>query len=310
VLTYFARRSAYTLVILLLSTIGIFYAMRFAGGDPSTTALSPLASEETREAFRERIGLNDPIYQQYFEYMGSLFRGDLGASLVNERPVSDQLKENGKNSLILGFSALALTYLIAIPLGLIAARKRNSWVDQAALGGAAAGMGVPNFWLALLLVWLFALTLGWLPSAGCCTWKHLMLPMIVLAVEGVAVVTRMVRSSTLEQSGHDYVRVLRAKGIPESRVTTQHVFRNALIPVISLTGLRVGQIVGYTLIVEVIFRWPGIGALLVDSVIRRDYPVAQFFSIVLIVFVVLANWAAEIGYGVADPRIRRGARAA
>jgi peptide/nickel transport system permease protein len=305
VLTYFARRTFYTLVILLLSTIGIFYALRFAGGDPSSTALSPLATEEQRDAFRDRIGLNDPVIQQYFTYMGKLISGDLGESVVNGRPVSDQLRENGKNSLILGLSAFALSYLIAIPLGVIAAVRRNTWVDQTALGGAALGMGIPNFWLALLLVWLFTLTLGWLPPAGCCSFEQLIMPALVLAAEGTAIILRMVRSSMLEQTGQDYVRVLRAKGTPERRITAKHALRNALIPVISLSGLRMGQIVGYTLIVEVIFRWPGIGSLLVDATLRRDYPVVQFFSIILICFVVLANWAAEIGYGVTDPRIRR-----
>lgn len=304
-LTYFARRTFYTLVILLLSTIGIFYALRFAGGDPSSTALSPLATEEQRDAFRDRIGLNDPVIQQYFTYMGKLISGDLGESVVNGRPVSDQLRENGKNSLILGLSAFALSYLIAIPLGVIAAVRRNTWVDQTALGGAALGMGIPNFWLALLLVWLFTLTLGWLPPAGCCSFEQLIMPALVLAAEGTAIILRMVRSSMLEQTGQDYVRVLRAKGTPERRITAKHALRNALIPVISLSGLRMGQIVGYTLIVEVIFRWPGIGSLLVDATLRRDYPVVQFFSIILICFVVLANWAAEIGYGVTDPRIRR-----
>ena len=304
-LTYFARRTFYTLVILLLSTIGIFYALRFAGGDPSSTALSPLATEEQRDAFRDRIGLNDPVIQQYFTYMGELISGDLGESVVNGRPVSDQLRENGKNSLILGLSAFALSYLIAIPLGVIAAVRRNTWVDQTALGGAALGMGIPNFWLALLLVWLFTLTLGWLPPAGCCSFEQLIMPALVLAAEGTAIILRMVRSSMLEQTGQDYVRVLRAKGTPERRITAKHALRNALIPVISLSGLRMGQIVGYTLIVEVIFRWPGIGSLLVDATLRRDYPVVQFFSIILICFVVLANWAAEIGYGVTDPRIRR-----
>lgn len=304
-LTYLARRSGYMLVILLLSSIGVFYSLRFAPGDPAGTTLNPLTIEEIREQYRERLGLNEPAYKQYAVYLGKLFQGDLGDSLVSGRPIGELLKEHGKNSLILGFAALGLTYLIAIPLGVLAAVKRNSWVDQAAMGGAALGMGIPNFWLALLLVWLFSLTLGWLPSAGCCDAKHLVLPVVVLAAEGVAVTMRMMRSSMLEQANQDYVRTLRARGVSEWKIQLRHALRNALIPIISLSGLRLGLIVGYTLIVEVIFRWPGVGFLLVDSVLRRDYPVAQFFSLLLIFFVVLANWLADISYGAADPRIRR-----
>src|SRR5207249_4089899 len=206
--------------------------------------------------------------------------------------------------LILGFTALALSYLIAVPLGVLAAVKRNSWLDQLSMGGAVLGMGIPNFWLALLLVWLFSLQLGWLPSAGCCSVSQLILPAVVLAAEGTAVTLRMVRASMLEQLNQDYVRTLRAKGLPEWKIVGRHVLRNALIPVISLTGLRLGWIVGYTLIVEVIFRWPGVGYLLVDSVLRRDYPVAQFFSLLLVFFVILANWFADIAYGLVNPRIR------
>lgn len=307
-LTYLARRSGYMLIILVLSSIGVFYSLRFAPGDPSGIVLNPLTVEDVRERYLERLGLNEPVYEQYFHYMGNLFQGELGNSLVNGIAITDLLKEHGKNSLILGFTALGLSYLVAIPLGALAAVRRNTWIDQLAMGGAALGMGVPNFWLALLLVWLFSLELGLLPSAGCCGWKHLLLPAVVLAAEGTAVTLRMMRSSMLEQLNQDFVRTLRAKGVPEWKIAGKHVLRNALIPVISLSGLRLGWIVGYTLIVEVIFRWPGVGFLLVDSVLRRDYPVAQFFSLLLILFVVSANWLADIAYGFADPRIRRASR--
>lgn len=304
-LTYLARRSVYMVIILFLSSVGVFYALRFAPGDPAGTILNPLTVEEQREAFREHLGLDDPVYVQYFTYMGRLFRGDLGESINTGKGIGELLQKHGKNSLILGFAALGLSYIIAVPLGVIAAVKRNRWPDQLAMGGAVLGMGIPNFWLALLLVWLLSLQFKLLPSAGCCDGKHLILPMIVLAAEGTAVTMRMVRASMLEQLNQDFVRTLRAKGVPEWKIVTKHVLRNALIPVISLTGLRLGWIVGYAFIVEVIFRWPGVGFLLVDSVLRRDYPVAQFFSLILIFFVVSANWLADISYGLANPRVRR-----
>jgi ABC-type dipeptide/oligopeptide/nickel transport system permease component len=304
-LAYLVRRTGYMALILFLSSVAIFYSLRFAPGDPTGTVLNPLTVAEVRAQIREELGLNEPVYKQYFTYMGNLLQGDLGQSLVTGASIEELLAEHGKNSLILGFTALAISYLIAIPLGVLAAVKRNSWLDQLSMGGAVLGMGVPNFWLALLLVWLFSLELGWLPSAGCCGPKELVLPAIVLAAEGTAVTMRMMRASMLEQLNQDYVRTLRAKGLPERDIVGRHVLRNALIPVISLTGLRLGWIVGYALIVETIFAWPGVGYLLVDSVLRRDYPVAQFFSLLLVFFVITANWLSDIGYGLANPRIRR-----
>jgi len=167
------------------------------------------------------------------------------------------------------------------------------------------GMAVPNFWLALLAVWLFASTLGWLPSAGCCSPRQLVLPAIVLAMEGIALTVRMTRSAMLENMEQDFVRTLRAGGLSETRIVGKHVFRNALVPIISLAGLRIGQIIGYALVVEVIFGWPGLGQVLVNAVLRRDYPVAQFFSLVLVAVVVLSNWLADVGYTVANPRLRK-----
>jgi len=302
---YVARRTAYMVLVLAISSVAIFYALRSAPGGPSGGGvLSPLASQQIRQAYDRRLGLDKPVYQQYFIYLGHLVRGDLGTSLANGTPITDLLKTNGLNSLELGLTALLLSYLVAIPLGVLAAVKRNTWVDQVAMGGAILGMGVPNFWLALILVYFFSLRLGLLPSAGCCSPPQLIMPAIVLAAEGTAVTTRMTRSSMLEHLREDFVRALRAKGLPEWQVVGRHVLRNALIPVISLAGLRLGWLVGYALIVETIFRWPGVGYLLVDSVLRRDYPVAQFFSLVLIFFVLLANWLADIGYGLANPRIR------
>jgi ABC-type dipeptide/oligopeptide/nickel transport system permease component len=171
---------------------------------------------------------------------------------------------------------------------------------------ATIGMGMPNFWLALLLIYLFSSKLHWLPSSGCCGSKELVMPTLVLAAEGTAVTMRMMRSSMLEHLGQDFVRTHRAKGQRERVVVGRHVFRNALIPIVSLSGLRVGWLIGYTLIVETIFSWPGVGYLLVDSVLRRDYPVVQFFSLLLVFMVVFANLLADLAYGLVDPRIRYG----
>ena len=301
---FLARRSVRMLVILLIASVAVFYGLRVAPGDPTGAVLSPMALESAREAYRERLGLNQPILTQYATYVRNLFQGNLGTSLVTGKPIGELLAIYGRNSLILGAAALLLTYAVGIPLGVLAAAKRGSWVDTLASGLAVIGLGMPNFWLALLLIVLFSSRLRWLPSAGCCSPKHLILPAVVLAAEGMAVTTRLMRSSMLEQLGQDYVRTHRAKGLAERVVVGSRAFRNALLPIISLAGLRIGWLIGYALIVETIFQWPGVGFLLVDSVIRRDYPVAQFFSMLLVVLVVFGNFLADIAYGLADPRVR------
>ena len=303
-LPFLARRTVRMLFILLIASIVVFYSLRFAPGDPTGAALNPLALEEVREAFRHRLGLDRPVYEQYFTFLGNLVRGDLGVSIINGEQISTLLWEYGKNSLILGLSAVFLTYVIGLPLGMLAAARRNTWIDHSTSTFAAVLMGIPNFWLALLLIYLFSSELKWLPSSGSGSWKHLIMPAVVLAAEGVAVTARMMRSAMLEQLGQDFVRTHRAKGLSEWTVVGRRVARTALIPVISLAGLRFGWLIGYALVVETIFRWPGIGYLLVDSVLRRDYPVAQFFSLVLVFVVVVSNLFADILYGFADPRVR------
>jgi len=216
-LAFLARRSGYMALILVLSSIGVFYSLRFAPGDPTGQTLNPLTASAVRKQIRKELGLDEPVYRQYFSYVGKVVHGDLGHSLVTGAAITDLLKSHGKNSLILGFTALALSYLIAVPLGILAAVKRNSWLDQLSMGGAVLGMGVPNFWLALLLVWLFSLELGWLPSAGCCGGTQLILPAIVLAAEGTAVTLRMVRASMLAQLNQDYreaARFMPADSVP------------------------------------------------------------------------------------------------
>ncbi len=260
---------------------------------------------EAREELRELWGLNLPIHEQYLDYMGSLLRGDPGISIVNSSPISDMLTTHGRNSLVLGAAAFGLVIVIGVPLGMLASLRRNSWTDGGIMTVSVAGMAVPNFWLALLAIWLFASTLHWLPSAGCCTPKHLILPAVVLSMEGIALTARMTRSAMLENLNSDWVRTLRAGGLSEARVIGRHVFRNALVPLISLAGLRIGQIVGYALVVETIFGWPGLGQALVNAVIQRDYPVAQFFSLLLVIAVIIGNWLAEFGYVLANPRLRR-----
>jgi peptide/nickel transport system permease protein len=307
-LLYAGRQLAYTVPVMVAASVLVFYSLRVAPGDPVNAVLSPLAQEEARSALRERLGLDQPVWQQYFVYIGNVFQGDFGTSLLNGNSVGSLLVEFGKRTALLAGLALLLTYLVAIPLGVLAAVKRNTIWDQGASLIGNLGMAIPNFWLALLLILLFSVNLAILPVGGSGSASHLVLPVIVLSLEGMAVTMRVTRSSMLEQLSQDYIRTLRAKGLSAWRIVWVHGLRNALIPVISLAGLRFGWLLGYTLIVEVVFRWPGVGFLLVDSVIRRDYPVAQTLSLVLTVTVVLGNFLANVLYGAVDPRIRAGAR--
>ncbi len=297
-------RTLYMVLVLALSSVAVFYAIRLSGGDAVAARVPASASAEDREAVREQLGLNDPFHVQYFDYIGRLFTGDLGNSLTNNAQIADLVTEHGRNSLLLGVAAFLLVFGLGIPLGILASLRRNSWWDGGIMSLSVAGMAIPNFWLALLAVWLFASVLGWLPSAGCCSPKQLVLPAFVLAMEGMALTVRMTRSAMLESLNQDFVRTLRAGGLSEVRVIARHVFRNALVPIVSLAGLRIGQIVGYALVVETIFGWPGLGQVLVNAVLRRDYPVAQFFSLVLVTIVLVSNWMADVGYTLVNPRLR------
>ncbi len=304
---YALRQLLYATLVAVIASVAVFYALRVSPGDPVNAILNPLALEQARDALRERLGLDLPIYQQYFVYAGNVLSGDLGTSLRSGRGIGSLIVEYGGRTLLLTGTAMVLSYVIAIPLGVMAAVKRNSVWDQSSMVLANLGMGIPGFWLALLLIILFSVNLAVLPVAGSGTPAHLVLPAFVLAVEGTAVTMRLMRSSMLEHLGQDYVRTLYAKGLDGRRVVWVHALRNAIIPIISMAGLRFGWIIGYALIVETVFQWPGLGFLLVDSVIRRDYPVAQALALLLTFAVITGNFLANLAYAAADPRIRSGA---
>ena len=299
------KTTTLTLILLLVSSLAVFAAIRLSGGDVTAARLTAAATAEDRDEFRHQMGLDQPILEQYVTYLGDMATGDLGHSLTNNAEISSLAVDKIKNSFILGVTALLLVFGIGVPLGMLAALKRNSWLDTGITSVSVAGMAVPNFWLALILIYIFSISLGWLPSAGQGGIEYLILPAIVLAAEGIALTVRMTRSAMLDNLSQDFVRTLRAAGLSERRIYFKHVLRNSLLPIISLAGLRVGQIVGYALVVETIFGWPGVGQTLVNGVLRRDYPVVQFFSLLLVVVVTLGNLAASVGYTLANPRLRK-----
>jgi peptide/nickel transport system permease protein len=303
-LRYIGRRALYTLVVLFVASIVVFYGLRVAPGAPDSTLFNPYASEAAKEAFRNELGLNKPLIVQYLDFIGNLFRGDLGHSIKSGQSIPYLIGEYGKNSLLLVGAAALFTYLVAVPLGVLAAARRGRFLDHALTAFASVSMGIPNFLLGLLLVLIVGSRLHWLPISGTGGIRHLILPTIALSGEGIGVSLRLMRSSMVEQLDQDYVRALRAKGLSERYIIWRKVLRNALLPIVSLSGIQIGALVGYTAIVEIIFRWPGLGQLLVSSVLERDYPVALWLSLILTASVVIANFIANIAYAVVDPRIR------
>jgi ABC-type dipeptide/oligopeptide/nickel transport system permease component len=299
------RRTLTMLLLLLVSSFAVFAAIRLSGGDVTAARLPASASAADRALFRQQVGLDKPIINQYFTYLGKLATGDLGNSLTNNAKLSTLATEKIKNSLILGVSSMVVIFALGIPLGMLAAMRRNSWLDTGITSVSVAGMAIPNFWLALISIYVFSTLLGWLPSAGQGGIRYLILPTLVLSAEGIALTVRMTRSAMLENLGQDFVRTLRAAGVSERRIHFKHVLRSSLMPLISLAGLRVGQIAGYALVVETIFGWAGVGQALVNAVLRRDYPVVQLFSLLLVALVTFGNLMATVGYTIANPRLRK-----
>jgi peptide/nickel transport system permease protein/oligopeptide transport system permease protein len=271
----------------------IFWGLRVAPGSPETTLFNPYASQEAKEALRVKFGLDKPIVVQYAYFLRDFFKGDFGESIKSGQPIPELIREYGQNSLILISASILCTYMLAIPLGVVAALRRGRSLDRGLMGLASFGMGVPNFLLGLLLILVFVTKLGWLPISGTGGLEHLILPTIALSLEGLSVTMRLVRSSMLEQLDSDYVRALKAKGLGSMVIVWRRVLRNAVIPIISLSGIQIGALVGYTAIVEVVFRWPGLGQLLLNSVLQRDYPVALWLSMLLTATVIAANFAAN-----------------
>ncbi len=307
--TFLLRRTLYAVILLFIASLIIFYGMRLAPGNAGDVLLNPLNRIGLIEGLKHKLFLDRPLWEQYLIFVNNLATGQPGASLFSGEPIVNIIKSAGLNTLKLGFAAAILTYATAIPLGVLAAWKRNTRWDQGTMLLAVLGMGIPNFFLAILLLQVFGIWLKWLPVAGSDEFSNIILPAVVLAAEAMAVNLRLVRSSVLEELGRDYVRTLYAKGLKEWRIMWVHALRNALPPVIALAGIMLRTLLGYTLIVEVIFRWPGLGATLVNAVIRRDYSVAQVLALLLTFAVILFNLLADVGQQLVDPRVREHAQA-
>jgi peptide/nickel transport system permease protein len=292
----------------------VFFAMQAAPGDPSSLFIRPdmppAESAEMLKRINEKYGFDDPIYVQYFRYIQKLVRLDLGESLREGTSVLDDLKSRLPNTLRLGLAALAISAVLGISLGVLSAIHRGTWIDNVAISLALIGVSIPSFWLALTLILIFALRLPWLPPSGLggSSWswdgmKAMILPMTVLVLGSAGGLARYTRSAMLEVINQDYVRTARAKGLREKAVVVLHAMRNALIPVVTVLALQVPDIFGGAIITEQIFRIPGIGSLLISSILSNDTPVVMAVTFVFACLVVLFNLIADILYGWLDPRI-------
>ncbi|HBC31882.1 MAG TPA: glutathione ABC transporter permease GsiC [Clostridiales bacterium] len=303
-LKYIIKKLLLMIPVLLGLTIIVFLILHLAPGDPVHKVVGPNATPEVYENVKRSMGLDRPLIIQYFDYLGNLLKGDLGSSILQHRPVADIVMERFPITIGLGVRALLLSFLIAVPVGIIAAVNRNKLLDYFAMTFALVGISMPTFWFGMLLLYFFAYKLRLFPISGYGTWKHLMLPVITMGLTDAAVIARMMRSSMLEVIGQDYIRTARAKGLKEKVVTNKHALKNALIPVITLLGMRMGWIVGGSVTLEIIFSIPGLGRTMVDSIFSRDYPVVQGSILILAASVMISNLIADILYAVVDPRIR------
>lgn len=303
-LSYVARRLVLTLPVLFGVATLVFSLIHLVPGDPAQAMLGDGASPEDIAQLRARLGLDRPLLEQYGVYLKGLARGDLGMSLRTQQPVTRQIAERLPATAELAASAMVVAVALALPLGLIAAVRRGTWVDQGAMGLALVGISVPGFWLGPLLALVFAVELGWLPVSGRGTPAHLVLPAVTLGSALAAILARMTRASVLEELREQYVVAARARGASRVRAIVVHALRNSLIPVVTILGLQLGAVLTGSIITETIFSWPGVGRLLIQSINFRDYPMVQGCILLIAVTYVTMNLLTDLVYGWLDPRIR------
>ncbi|SIN88867.1 peptide/nickel transport system permease protein [Sulfurivirga caldicuralii] len=296
---------ARVLVILWVVSTLVFLMLHLVPGDPVAVMLGESATAADQAALRHHLGLDQPLWQQYLHYLGGLLHGDMGQSLFLQRPVADLIAARFPYTAELALLALAVAVLLAFPLGIWAAVRAGRWPDQLAMTLSLIGVSIPNFWLGPMLILLFSLWLGWLPVSGADAPWAWVLPAVTLGTALAAILTRMLRASLLEVLHEEYVRTALAKGASPRRVVLRHALFNALLPVVTVLGLQLGTLLGGAVITEVVFDWPGLGQLLVESIQRRDYPVVQGVILVIATAYVVVNAFTDWLYGWLDPRVRR-----
>lgn len=315
-LKYIVSRVVQIPIVVLLVTVIVFGVMHLLPGDPTLTyfgqSASGLTAAETAQ-LRHSMGLDEPVTEQYLKWLGGVARGDFGVSDVNGTSVGAEIRTRVPVTLQIGVFGLFIAIVVGIAAGTVAATHRNSWIDRAVTVAVTMGIAVPNFWLAILLIWLFSVGLNWLPASGFVSvasspvgaFRYSVLPATVLGLTLAAPLARYTRSSVLEVLGQDYVRTAKAKGLSRARTLSRHTLRNALLPISTIIGLQVGLVFAGSVIVETMFALPGMGRLAIDSVNGRDYTTLEAVTLLFAIAILLVNLATDISYGIIDPRIRR-----
>jgi peptide/nickel transport system permease protein len=311
-LIFIVRRILQAIPVVFLASVGVFLLLHLLPGDPAMMLAGTDTTPETLEAIRQDLGLNEPLPVQYWIWLQHVLRGDLGKSILSKIPVSQLMMQRAPATLELALAGEILTVLIGIPLGVIAAVKQRTKVDLGITSFISLGLAVPNFWLGILLIILFAVTLGWMPPGGrgdfsrdpLTALKFIALPAITLALPAAMNLSRLTKASVLEVLYEDYVRTARAKGLSARIVTIRHVLRNALIPVLTAVGLEFGRLLGGSIIVESVFAWPGLGTLMLTAIGNRDYVIVQAGLLMLVMIFITVNLLTDLAYGFLDPRIR------
>ncbi|MDT0277311.1 ABC transporter permease [Blastococcus goldschmidtiae] len=310
---YVVRRVGQSVVVLAGVSVVVFALVHLVPGDPVRLALGTRFSQESYDALRERSGLDQPLIEQFFTWLGGAVTGDLGVSFRSGDTVTSLIAERLPATLTLAFASILVALLIAIPLGTVSALRPRSVVDRVATVISQFGISVPDFWMGIVLILVFAGTLGWLPSGGYVplsedplAWlQRLIMPAVVTGVVSGSVITRFVRSSVLEALGSDHVRTAQAKGLATRQVFTWHVLRNALLPLVTVTGVQLAYLLSGVVVVEIVFSWPGLGQLALQAVQARDYPVLQGAILLFAVVFLVINLVVDLLYTAIDPRIRR-----
>jgi peptide/nickel transport system permease protein len=301
---YIIRRLALSLVVLIGVSVLVFGLIHLAPGDPARLMLYDTAPEEEVQAMRKTLGLDQPLYLQYWLFLSNALRGDLGRSLYYKEPALRIILEHLPATTELTFAALLVSLVVAVPMGIVSAVRRDTVWDYAGMLLATIGQATPVFWLGLMFILLFSVQWTVLPSSGRGGIENLLMPAVTLGAPLMALVTRLVRSGMLDILGEDYIRTARAKGLPNPAIVYRHALRNMLIPLITVVGLQLGALLGGAVITETIFAWPGVGRLVVTAITARDYPLVQAATLLVSVYFVGINLLLDVLYVYIDPRIR------